>query len=788
MHLPKFQKGLVVVPLLSALALAVMISSCSESGPGVGGGPSTGCSTTIDTSPAAVFSASSGQFTFSSPDAHAASFECQLNNGGYSTCTSPYSFSGLTLGSQVFDVRCIDATGTAGTRESHTWTYNQMLTHLAGLIYSEGHKDGTGNAARFAEPGSGAIVSGSLYLADKDNHVIRKIDLTTLEATTFAGTAGSSGTTDATRTSATFDSPVSVYSDGTDLFVADFGNHTIRQISIATAEVTTLAGTAGTPGDADATGTSAEFNYPFDITGDGTNLYVTDRGNHTIRKIVKSSGVVTTLAGTAGTSGDTDATGTSAEFYSPEGIEIVGGDLYVADYSNHSIRKIVISSEVVTTFAGTSGSNGTTDDTGTAARFNYPTGIYSDGTNIYVTDKENRTIRKIVIATGVVTTFAGTAGTTDIVNGTGTAANFLTPRGLAGDGTDLYVSDGTGIRKIVISSGVVTSPIGEFSIAKSSLGTGANAKFAGVQGLTSDGTYLYASENSSSGSAIKKIDPTTGVVTLLAGGTFGTADGTGAAAEFKYPMGMVVVGDYIYLVDEGNHAIRKINTTTGVTTTFAGLKGTSGDTDATGTAARFKDPYDITSDGTNLFVADRSNHTIRQIVISSGVVTTLAGNSGTSGDTDATGTSAEFNSPVGVTTDGTNVYVVDQGNDVVRKVVIATGVVTTFAGTSGSNGFIDGVGTSSLLDFGYREQITTDGTYLYIVEQRNYAVRRIEISTGTVTKIIGSDTNPYDQYDPMNITAGEAYVGELNSVHYDSTFGLFFSTQYGIKWAKFDYE
>ena len=157
--------------------------------------------------------------------------------------------------------------------------------------------------------------------------------------------------------------------------------------------VTTLAGT-GSSGSANGTGTSASFYAPNEITTDGTNLYVVDFFNHLIRNIVISTGVVTTLAGT-GSSGSADnSTGTSASFYRPYGITTDGTNLYVAEYGNHQIRQIVISTGVVTTVAGT-GSSGSANGTGTSASFNNPVGITTDGTNLYVADDNTHLIRKI---------------------------------------------------------------------------------------------------------------------------------------------------------------------------------------------------------------------------------------------------------------------------------------------------------------------------------------------------------------------------------------------------------
>jgi len=139
------------------------------------------------------------------------------------------------------------------------------------------------------------------------------------------------------------------------------------------------------------------FNSPHGITTDGTNLFVADMGNSTIRKIVLSTGVVTTIAGFAGSSGSTDGTGTEARFhsYSPCGITTDGTNLFVTDMDNHTIRKIVLSTAVVTTIAGTALSYDSTDATGTAARFYSPASITTDGTNLFVADTYNHTIRKI---------------------------------------------------------------------------------------------------------------------------------------------------------------------------------------------------------------------------------------------------------------------------------------------------------------------------------------------------------------------------------------------------------
>ena len=161
--------------------------------------------------------------------------------------------------------------------------------------------------------------------------------------------------------------------------------------------VSTFAGsTAGTTaGTTDGvSGTSARFDHPNAIAADATNLYVADTNNHAIRKIIISTGAVSTLAGTIGSLGSTDATGSSARFKGPAGIVAKGVNVYVSDTLNNTVRQVVISSGVVTTLAGTAGSSGSTNGVGAAALFNGPTGIVADASsNLYIADTNNQTIR-----------------------------------------------------------------------------------------------------------------------------------------------------------------------------------------------------------------------------------------------------------------------------------------------------------------------------------------------------------------------------------------------------------
>ena len=566
-----------------------------------------------------------------------------------------------------------------------------MLSLLAGsVVGGVGNVDGQPGA--FNNPNTTAVDgAGNVFVADMTNHTIRKISPLGV-VTTLAGTAGGLGSADGTGAAARFNGPRGLAVDGAgNVLVADTGNHTIRKIS-PLGVVTTLAGTVGSAGDTDGTGAAAQFHYPRGLAVDAAgNVFVADTSNLTIRKI-SPAGVVTTLAGTAASLGSADGTGAAARFNYPRGLAVdAAGNVLVADTGNHTIRKISPAG-VVTTLAGTATSLGSTDGTGAAARFSSPAGLAVDAAGyVFVADTSNHTIRKISPA-GVVTTLAGTAGMSGSTDGTGAAARFNLPIGLAVDGAgNVLVADYKNhtIRKIS-PAGVVTTLAGKAGVQGSLNGTGAAARFSSPTGLAVDGAgnVLVVDYGNNT---IRKISPA-GVVTTLAGtaGVQDSTDGTGAAARFSNPIGLTVDGaGNVLVADSANHTIRKISPA-GVVTTLAGTAGSAGITDGTGAAARFNNPRGLAVDGAgNVLVADAPNHTIRKIS-PAGVVTTLAGTAGVQDSTDGTGAAARFNFPQGLAVDAAgNVLVADTSNHTIRKISPA-GVVTTVVGAAGVRGFNPG--------------------------------------------------------------------------------------------------
>ncbi len=292
-------------------------------------------------------------------------------------------------------------------------------------------------------------------------------------------------------------------------------NNAIRQIVISTGAVTTLQCT-------DAAGAAISFNQPHGITtsADGKTLYVVDSGSNTIRFIDLDTKKVTTIIGsTTGVAGSVDvqvvtpattADVTLARFNQPTGITTDGVNLYVTDFNNDTVRRIDLGTKAVSTMAGASGAIGSADGTQDAARFNKPTRITTDGTNLYLTDVFNRTIRQIVIKSGNVTTIAGAPGPlghdAGSIDGSGAVARFNQPNGITTDGTYLYVTDSYQniIRRIVIpkngevTTSEVTTIAGIPKTAEdSSIGVGGNVDSPGTPsfytpiGITTDGTSLF---------------------------------------------------------------------------------------------------------------------------------------------------------------------------------------------------------------------------------------------------------------------------------------------------------
>ena len=627
--------------------------------------------------------------------------------------------------------------GTGGANGSGGFT-GVGLRLLAGVRGGGGIVDGVGRSARLGDPRFVASDgAGNLYVADSYSNTIRKVTLATGAVTTVAGLPGVSGTADGTGSAARFNSPVGLAWDGKGtLYISDEYNRTIRKLVIATGEVTTLAGSPGVGPSVDGVGPAGHFTYPAGLALDGAGtLYVADSGAHSIRKVSLattevttlssffrdpaglafdgagalyvtdlldvairkidlSTNVVSTLAGSLGSAGSVDGIGGAARFSAPYGIVFDGaGNLLVSDYGNNVIRRVEISTATVTTMAGSAGLEGSADGTGSAARFNAPAGLSLDGGNLFISDFMDRTIRKLVLSTAEVTTLAGAPPVNGSADGSGAAARFYNPAGMTVNAAgDLFIADSGNdtIRRVAAGSDVVTTLAGSPGTSANWDGVGAEAMFSGPFDVTCDDSgNLFVADGGNN--TIRAIVTATASVTTVAGapGYGGRADGVGKLARFSAPAALAWgTGGILIVSDVNNNLIRLVTIAGAAVSTLAGGPPSPNDpapgsSDGVGSAARFYNPLGVALDGAgNAYVADQANHTIRKVVIASGTVTTIAGSPGQRGATDGTGSAARFNFPEGLAYDGkSNLFVADRKNHSVRKIALATAAVTTYVGS-----------------------------------------------------------------------------------------------------------
>jgi sugar lactone lactonase YvrE len=518
------------------------------------------------------------------------------------------------------------------------------VTTLAGTPRLWGADNGIGPAARFNQPGGLALDGTGLFIGDTANYTIRMLDLGTGRVTIVAGQPGKNGNVDSSAGIEKFDMPMGLAFDGSgNLYVADAGNDAIRKISFALPNhfapwVTTLR---------DANQKALQFWYPQGLAYDGNNtLYAANGDSGTVSRVTLGSPPTTTDL--------TDGTGTMLQLGSPfsvaldaagrlyvsedvdpyplvsfmpgtgtlttltDGVSVPfgitpggGGNLYVVDDSTVGTIATSANMGAVTTLAGRAAHPGTADGPATTARFSGPTAMVYDGAfAAYVLDASNRTIRKLDLATGEVTTVA--------VIKRGRLA-FRPPSALACDGRwNLYTIDVDlpvvySIHKIGIATGEVTTV---FAGDKS---TGS------LSSLTADDAgYLYAGNRNS----IVRVTIANGELKTIAGnpGVPGKTDTKDGQALFGAVQALTWDGaDTLYVAD--NSAIRKVTISDGTTTTLAGVADQPGNRDGTGPGARFGSPAALAVDpatGT-LLVADSTYSTVRRLDLGSGAVSTWIG-------------------------------------------------------------------------------------------------------------------------------------------------------------------
>jgi sugar lactone lactonase YvrE len=415
---------------------------------------------------------------------------------------------------------------------------------------------------------------GNLYIADGLDHRIRRVDARSGIITTVAGTgqAGLSGD-GSSATSARINRPGGVAIDADSLSIGDRGNQRIRKVTTSTGLITTVVGSEAFIGDGKLA-TEAGLNFPKGTIVDASNhLYIADSLHHRVRRVDGATGVITTVAGAGqpGFGGD-GGPATNAQLAAPQAVAVdASGNLYIADTGNHRVRQVDGRTGIITTVAGT-GAPGFGGDGGLAinAHLFAPSGVAIDARrNLFIADKLNHRIRRVDLATGLITTVAG--------NGTA---------GFRGD-------QGSAISASLNASEAVA--------------------------LDASGNYLFIADTANH--RIRQVDRSTGNITTIAGsgssGNFAGDGGPATQARLNRPTGVAVdeAGNF-YIADTFNHRIRRVDRSPeGIITTVAGNgePGFSGDGQAA-VQARLDEPTSVAVDAQgSLYIADMLNHRIRRV-------------------------------------------------------------------------------------------------------------------------------------------------------------------------------
>jgi sugar lactone lactonase YvrE len=610
------------------------------------------------------------------------------------------------------------------------------LSLLAGQLGGCGTADGYRATARFESNAPVAYSSGRLYSTGSLG--MRVVDVSNGTVSTILASA------DAARTLALAAGP------NQQGLVSMRADQTVRAFDPTTNTETLIAGAAMMAGSVDATGGAARFNFSTvsaGITADAFgNIYLSDAGNFTIRKI-DTSGKVSTLAGTLGTPGSSDA---PAAFAAPAGVAVIGTYLYVADTDNRTIRRVDTSTGAVTTIAGTTGVPGTGDGDGTTALFASPTALLALNGTLYVLDNGVR-LRAIDLsgASAQVTTVAGATGTLDDPSGPVANLIFSSDGSLTADGGfKIFWNDRCTIRSFDISTGNVATVAGTRAAPGDADGAASGASFDAPSGVAADDAgQLFVAD--SRNSTIRAVDVEQDLVSTLAGskGSLNDMDGQGSAAQF----GLLLKGEYaasgvvtdlkgdVFVVDSFAQTIRKIVVSSADVTTLAGSNRQIGTTNATGSNARFAHPAGMAMSGGKLFIVDTGPGLIRELDPITQLVSTVAGGAGSDGGAPAFDFSCTegLAGLVGIAADSSgNLYVSDCGHHVIRKIVIQSGAISTLAGSFGDAGNDDGAGDQARFQTPLGLAFDGQGN-LYVADPAAATIRKIELTTATVSTVAG---------------------------------------------------
>ncbi|MBK7995450.1 MAG: SMP-30/gluconolactonase/LRE family protein [Blastocatellia bacterium] len=603
-------------------------------------------------------------------------------------------------------------------------------------------------------------------------------ELATGEITTIAGGLAYLGDGGQAVSSEVALSALSIALDDVgNMIIADDLNNRIRKVDVNTGVVTTIAGSGRSDFSGDGMlATIASLNSPqsvaIDING---NIFIADTSNNRVRKIDASTNIITTIAGNGVAAFDGDnGVASNASLDTPTSVAIdKQGNIFIADSGNNRIRRVDRVTNIITTVVG----NGRSDfsgDSGPAlqASLSFPIGIFlDDKNNLLIADSFNNRIRKVDSSTGNIASIAGTGDADyngDNILATRASLNFPSFATMDSLG-NIFISDtdNSRVRKIDINTGMISTVAGNGQDSATTDNIPAiNSTVRPTEAIADGFGNLFIADQDNN--RIRRVDAKTGLITTIAGNGKANFDGDGSVATSAVFMPVEIALDNdgnLLIADRLTSQVRKVDFNTGIVTSIAGCPEIDcplGD-GAAATKAKLS-PLDIAVDKQgNIFIADGDANRVRQID-RNGIITTIAGNGeeGFSGDGgQATQAKLSFPNGVAVDIDG-NILIADSFNNRIRKVNVATRIITTIGGNGSSNSNGDGsLATKAGINFPI--SISVDGSNnLYITDALDNLVRRIDASTGIITKIAGKGCDPLVDNDCLPGNGGQAQAAGLN--------------------------
>jgi sugar lactone lactonase YvrE len=543
--------------------------------------------------------------------------------------------------------------------------------------------------------------------------------------------------------------------------------------------------------------TQASFNGPISVAVDAhSNVYVADLPASVVRKISSATGIITTVAGngTFGFSGD-GGPATQASLSRPDGVAVDAlGNLYIADMSNHAIRRVDALTGIITTIAGLPPQGGYSGDGGlaTAALIGQPAALVFDAAgNLFFAQLASCTVRRIDALTGIITRYAGNLSCGYAGDGGPalnavlqfTKQNYNRPQLAFDSSGNLLITDQVNhrIRRVTASTGVISTIAGTGTAGFSGDGgpaASANLNFPSGILVDNQGVIFVAD---TSNSRVRKIDTSAQQIITTFAGSGSLGDGGPANSAVLSPFNGLARDSQgnLFIGDSVSDLIREVSTS-GTISTVAGIPfygeapiGDGGP--ATKASLSFPSGLAFDSHG-NLFVADTNNSSVREIS-TAGIITTYAGNltGGNSGD-GGLATQAQLSNPYGLGFDAAdNLYIADGDNNNVRRVDAITHIITTVAG-NGTAGFSgdNGPATSATLNLPSNVKVDSQGNLL-IADFFNSRIRRVDHVTGVITTFAGNGSTTLSGDGGAAALAGIGFVWGLG---FDSAGNLFFSDDF----------